>query len=248
MNMSAKVIKSVQPLDVVPFSIPSIGEPASENQSGAFIVPAFDPSAFSAAAAAPAPILAPLADASTPEDIIENARREAARILAEAEEGKDLIEQAAKERALIDAAAEMENEIAARLGEVRSELADTIGNLAGLSAEIITHVESDLVELALQIAKKVVRREVTIDREIALTLVRVSLGKLHQRTAVEVHLNPEDLNFVKNHLDSLDFRGALNLVEDPSITLGGCLIHTDTGDIDGRVESQFDEIAVGLLQ
>ena len=248
MNMSAKVIKNVQPVEVAAFSIPSIGAPSVDQRSGTFNVPAFDPTAFSAAAAAPAPVLSSVPDAATPEDIVEHARREAARIIAEAEESKALVEQAAKESALIDAAAEMENELAARLGEVRSELADTIGKLAGLSAEIITHVESDLVELALQIAKKVVRREVTIDREIALTLVRVSLSKLHQRTAVEVHLNPEDLNFVKNHLDSLDFRGALNLVEDPSITLGGCLIHTDTGDIDGRVESQFDEIAFGLLQ
>jgi len=88
---------------------------------------------------------------------------------------------------------------------------------------------------------------VTIDREIALTLVKVSLGKLHNRSIAEVHLNPEDYAFVQAHLEKLDFRGSLELVEDRSISVGGCLIHTETGEIDARIKSQFDEIAYGLL-
>ena len=126
-------------------------------------------------------------------------------------------------------------------------LANTIAEVGSLGSEMAASVEHELLELAIQIAKKIVAREVTIDREIALTLVKVSLAKLHNRSIAEVHLNPEDYSFVKNHLDKLDFRGKIDLVEDKSISVGGCLIHTETGDIDARIESQFDEISHGLL-
>ena len=99
----------------------------------------------------------------------------------------------------------------------------------------------------LQVADSVGDREVTIDREIAFTLVKVSLGKLHDRAVAEVHLSPEDFTYVQAHREKLDFRGSLDLVEDRSISVGGCLIHTESGDIDARIESQFEEIAHGLM-
>ena len=120
--------------------------------------------------------------------------------------------------------------------------------IVGLQAKSQTAVGNELVELALDIAKKIVGREVTIDREIALTLVKVSLEKLHNRARAQVHLHPEDFAYVESHREKLDFHGSLEIIEDRSISVGGCLIHTETGDIDARIESQFDEIAHGLLE
>jgi flagellar assembly protein FliH len=242
--MSAKVIKCRQPVELAPLPIPEIGDADSTARgSGVFVVPPFDPTI----ALVEHPHKEPLPLAATPEEIVENARQRSARIIAEAEESRSIIEQAAFEKAQLEALSLIEGKVESRVAEVRDETAKTIEKLARLSDDIMSHVESDLVELAIRIAKKIVRREVTIDREIALTLVRVSLSKLNQRTAAEVHLNPEDLSHINSRLDALDFRGALNLVGDPSISLGGCLIHTETGDVDARIESQFDEIAFGLL-
>ena len=103
------------------------------------------------------------------------------------------------------------------------------------------------VELALEIAKKVVGREVSLDREIALTLVKVSLKRLNSRAAAQVHLSPDDFAFVDAHREKLDFHGSLEIIEDRSVSPGGCLVRTDTGDIDARIESQFDEISHGLI-
>lgn len=240
--MSAKVIKCKEPIELERLPIPAIGE-AAHDSSGAFFVPLLDPSTIRIEEPLPEPVVS----AVTPEEVLENARREAARIIAEAEESRAIIEQAAVEKAQIEVMSSMDAEIEGRVAEMRGQLAETLGSLADVSNNIVTQVESDVVELALQIAKKIVRREVTIDREVALTLVRVSLSKLNQRTAAEVHLNPDDLSYINTRLDALDFRGALTLVEDPSISLGGCLVHTETGDVDARIESQFDEIAFGLL-
>lgn len=241
--MSAKVIKCMEPAELARLPIPAIGEHGVPPQhSGAFVVPAYDPTLVQ-----PEQHSEPLPLTASPEEVLENARQEAARMIAEAEEAKLLLEQAAFEKAQIEARASLTEEVEARMAEVRNQLADSLETLSALSTETAGRIESDLVELAIQIAKTVVRREVTIDREVALTLVRVSLAKLNQRTAAEVHLNPEDLAYINTRLDKLDFRGTVTLVEDPSISLGGCLVHTETGEIDARIESQFDEIAFGLL-
>jgi flagellar assembly protein FliH len=182
------------------------------------------------------------------DSIIENARREAARIIADADSSAAEFARAAEERAVGEMQAKIEVEVAEKVAGMRDELAATISQVSALSQIIAARHENDLVELAIAIAKKIVAREVTIDREIAFTLVKVSLAKLHDRAVAEVHLNPEDLAYVESQRERVEFRGALELIADKSVTVGGCLIHTDAGEIDGRIESQFEEIAHGLLQ
>jgi flagellar assembly protein FliH len=226
--MLAKVLKNEEVSNFVPFTIPEITD--GQFNGGAANFPA--PRRISA---------------STPDDILQQARDEAARIIAQAEENSSLIHQVAEDKALHETNLKLEARVAERVSEMRDRLADTIERISSLSGELTTGVETSLVELALQIAKKIVRREVTIDREVALTLVKVSLAKLHDRSIAEIHLNPEDFTYVQAHREKLGFRGALEIIEDPLVSVGGCLIHTETGDIDARIESQFEEIAHGLL-
>ncbi len=183
----------------------------------------------------------------TVDEIIAEARAEAARIVEQAEKDRESIEQAAREKGMQFAQNSIDAEVTAQMNDLRIQLTSTIEQIASLNAEITAGAEMQLVELAIEIAKKIVAREVTIDPEIALTLVKVSLKRLNSRSAAQVHLNPDDYSFVQSHREKLDFHGSLEFVEDRSISVGGCLIRTDTGDIDARIESQFDEVAHGLL-
>ena len=248
--MLAKVLKNNSVNSAMPVSIPEIGGINSESRNiKEFVFPSaadfqiteeFDELNSEPETGA---------DISTnAEEILENARHEAAKIISQAEENAVNIALAAGEKAESEVQSRFAEEVAASAAEIRQQLAETIERISGLSSVITNRLEADLVTLALQIAKKIVAREVTIDREIALTLVKISLGKLHNRSVAEVHLNPEDFSFVQAHREKLDFRGSLELVEDRSIPVGGCLIHTETGDIDARIESQFEEIAHGLLE
>jgi flagellar assembly protein FliH len=244
--MLARVFKNQESTSFPTFFPPEIGgghsEPKKINQ---FIVPDFDE--FETVGEIKEIDVESSFSAPNLEDILQQARDEAARIIRQAEENSEIIRQVAHDKGINEAKENFETEIAERISEIRVKLAATIEQISGLSNEITKNVEPEVVELALHIAKKIVGREVTIDREIALTLVKVSLSKLHNRSIAEVHLNPEDFNFVENNREKLDFRGSLKLVEDISISVGGCLIHTETGDIDARIESQFDEISHGLL-
>lgn len=185
------------------------------------------------------------------EEVLNEARAEADEIVRQAEAYQADVEQAAREKGLQEARRMFETEVAERVAAeiepMRATLAETIARVSALEAEISAKIETELLEFALEIAKKIVGREVTIDREVALTLVKISLAKLHSRTFAKIYLNPQDSAFVEAHRERLNFQGSIELVEDSSISPGGCLVRTETGDIDARIESQFDEIAHGLL-
>ena len=245
MNISAKVIKKDVAVNAfTPFSLPEIGAGKflAEMEAVKFAFPATldsEPLANSL----------PAERISTPtiEDILQTARDEAAQIIAQAEEQKEHIEQAMRDEITHHIRAELRAEMSSEIEGFHQELASTIEQISALHPEITTRAETDLVELALEIAKKIVGREITIDREVALTLAKIALSKLHNRTFARVHLNPDDFAYLQTQRDRFNFHGSLELVEDRSISQGGCLIQTETGEIDARIESQLDEISYGLL-
>lgn len=179
--------------------------------------------------------------------IIENAEAEAAQILQRAEANAAIVQQAAEERGLAEAKIRVEAELDERVNEMRARLAETIETISNLEQNLAKRAENDLVALAFEIARKVVGRVVRDDREIALALARVTLERLHNRAVAQIYLHPDDFAFVSKHREQLNFQGALELVADDSITLGGCLVRTANGDLDARIEQQFDEIERGLI-
>ena len=98
--------------------------------------------------------------------------------------------------------------------------------------------------MALEVAKKIIHREIRADEEIIQTLVKVALSHVAEKCPVTVRLCPSDYDFL------LERRAALSqeegrdivLVADKSIERGGCLIQTACGDIDARIEEEFEEV------
>lgn len=252
MNMLAKVVKKEAAENLItPFSIPEVGNGRKDDEGVApFIfseIMAERPTANVVEGRIPETETEEVVMPNV-EEILQNARDEAAQIIAEAEEQSAIMAEAARDRLTSEIRTQLETEMAEQINRLRDQFAAAIEQISSLSSEIIAQTEKEMVELALEIAKKIVGREVTIDREVALTLVKISLAKLHNRTFAKVLLNPEDYAYLQSHLEKADFHGSIELVEDRSISLGGCLIQTETGEIDARIESQFDEIAYGLLK
>lgn len=246
--MLAKVLKNRGSDNIFPYMIPEIVESEdTPREPGAFVFPETAKVEISEPEP-PDEMFSYEDEAEEAVGLVEKARLEAAEIISKAEQDKEMIEQAAREKGLQFAQNQIDSDVAAQVAEMQNELAETIEKISGLRTQITTGTETEIVELALEIAKKIITREVTIDREIALTLAKVSLSRLNNRAIARVHLHPDDLNFVEIHREKLDFHGSLELVEDRSVSMGGCLIHTETGEIDARIDSQFDEIAHGLLE
>jgi flagellar assembly protein FliH len=173
---------------------------------------------------------------------------EAERIVAEARVRAADIERQAHEDGRAARAAEVAAEVSRVIDPWQEQLTDTLAELAGLRLAISAQAERDLIRLSLEIAKKIVHREVAIDPDVVMALARIGLSRVHNRTAASIHLHPEDLAYVTIHRAKLKGGHELELVEDLSIERGGCLIHTEMGDVDARIEEQFAEIETALLE
>lgn len=138
-------------------------------------------------------------------------------------------------------------EAAAARGEaVLRRLADTVDELRTLRVELLRKAEQQVVQLSLAIARRIVQREITLDRELVAAMGRVALDRLSTASAATIRLHPDDYAaVVRGSASSSD--GATSIVADPMVRRGGCLVQSDLGVIDLGVDAQIQEIARTLL-
>ncbi len=129
---------------------------------------------------------------------------------------------------------------------VIDSLNQTLGQLENIRKEIHQEIEKEVAQLALSIARKIVCHEVKTTQETVTCVAREALSRVDNPSKIKIKLNPDDLQFIKDtqsqfshflhHVDNIRFEAA------ESIQSGGCLIETDRGDIDARIEKQFQAI------
>jgi flagellar assembly protein FliH len=125
-------------------------------------------------------------------------------------------------------------------------LAQTLDQLGDLRRTMIRETEAQMVELALAIAKRIVRREVALDPHLTLSMARLALERLGERTAATVRLHPDDL--AATAAGRSDWSGShVTVVSDASVSRGGCRIESDFGSVDTSIDAQFREVARALL-
>jgi flagellar assembly protein FliH len=133
--------------------------------------------------------------------------------------------------------------------QARVERLDTIiGTLARPLQEMDAVVEDQLVQLALTVAKHLVRRELRVDPSQVIAIVRETVALLPASTRdVRVHLHPEDAAVVREKLAAPTGERVWTIVEDPVLGRGGCRVTTDTAQIDARLETRIGTVVSALL-
>lgn len=115
-------------------------------------------------------------------------------------------------------------------------------------ADLDSQVEEQLVQLAVTIARQLVRRELRTDPAQVIAIVRETVALLPAATRdVRVHLHPDDAAVVRERLATPSADRAWTLVEDPVMTRGGCRVTTDTACIDQRLETRIRNIMAAIL-
>lgn len=104
-----------------------------------------------------------------------------------------------------------------------------------------------MVELALAIARRIVRREVALDSELTVAMARVALERLGDSTSVTIRLNPDDYETTAGRREALLPGSHVTVVPDTAVSRGGCLVQSDFGYVDASIDAQFQELARALL-
>jgi flagellar assembly protein FliH len=133
---------------------------------------------------------------------------------------------------------------------ILGRFAESLKDLTAAREQLLVETQKDLVRLAIEIARRLVYREIGIDQEIVIALVRVALERLSAKAHITVFLNPDDQAFLQRRLkESPDLFGERELVLKPKKDLkrGDCILESPYGNVDSRVCEHFSQIERGLL-
>ncbi len=147
--------------------------------------------------------------------------------------------------------ARAETQIQARMGELNERIASLDSILKQFSHPLRlldAEVEEALLALAIAIGSQLARRELHSDPTQVIAVVREGLQQLPLGARdVRVRLHPQDAAVVRERLALPAGDGAWQLVEDPTLTRGGCLIQTEHSRIDSRLESRIQALVASAM-
>lgn len=122
-------------------------------------------------------------------------------------------------------------------------------SLAAPVAELDEQVEEQLTGMVLALAQQIIRRELTLQPGEIMGLVREAVGLLpFSSRDVKIRLHPDDARFLREAWgEESEEARAYTLVEDPSLSRGGCKVSTPTSQIDATLERRLAVLASELL-
>jgi flagellar biosynthesis/type III secretory pathway protein FliH len=135
-----------------------------------------------------------------------------------------------------------------RLREVRESVSATLADFAGERTLYFQQVEAEVVQLALSIARKILRREAEIDPELLAGMVRVALERVESGTKVTVRVHPQQVSECRTYFaQRMEAHQVPEVVEDPVLSIDHCVLQTVLGTTELGPEVQLKEIEQGLL-
>jgi flagellar assembly protein FliH len=135
-------------------------------------------------------------------------------------------------------------------GEIRGTIAELARNISEVAAErgdILRKAEADTVRLSIEIARRVLHREISVDSSALSALVGAALEKLRNQDIYRVRIHPGMEKLLRFSLEQYGRSESIELIADPALPRGGVSFEISRGSLDASVETQLREIERGLV-
>ena len=134
--------------------------------------------------------------------------------------------------------------------EIISQMEACVKELSEYKEELSKDVDHIITSLALHVAKNLIYKPVRTDPDVIQNVVKEALKLVEERQRISIKVHPDNWEHLKEF--EPEIRKAvhglkeLEIKEDSQIEPGGCVIESDAGILDSRVETQIDELAKTL--
>lgn len=160
------------------------------------------------------------------------------------EEAQNIKEAAAKEgyqEGLMQAKADLQ------------DVKNAIASFAGAKQEVFEYIAPDILEISVEIAQKIIKKELQQDPTIILdNIMEILKGLSKEETKITLRVNPAQVSLLKSEIPSVMSNVGLDakvlIVPDESIMEGGCMVTTTNGVIDATIETQLAVISEALKE
>jgi flagellar assembly protein FliH len=146
----------------------------------------------------------------------------------------------------------MENEFKKKLFSGVKGLFALTENIKKEFYDYKVNLDNYVITIALGIASKVIKHEISINNEIIISQVKEAINKVIGADTLIVHINPKDAEILRAYKD--DIMDKFDSIKDLSIQIndkieeGGCKIESRLGNVDARIETQLAVIEEALKQ
>lgn len=164
--------------------------------------------------------------------LLEEARVQARQAMQQAQAQADEVTQQAREAGRRQAGAEAETLLATAQGVLDEVRAWRAATLAG--------AEADVLGLVTAVARLILGDGVALETSTLQAAFARALAESKPLGNLRVHLHPDDAERLSSHWPRQAPSGqALELIVDPAIRRGGCLVEGEHGTVDARIETQL---------
>jgi flagellar assembly protein FliH len=115
-----------------------------------------------------------------------------------------------------------------------------IAKLAEVQKSLVEAMEEQTVRMALEISRKIIQRELTIDPDLVAALASVALKRVLNHQSITLRVSRQDVDHVRAAVAAVN--GAVTVRDDATLERGDFIIDTAQTHLDGRVASQIETI------
>lgn len=171
------------------------------------------------------------------ESILDQARKKAAQIVQSAEEDVGKLREGAREQGYAEGLAKW-NQILIVAQKARDEF--------------LEKNEPCLVQLAIQVARKIIGEELRSAPDQVVLVAREALRSARRGRNLVLQVHPDDEDAVRRQISilhaSLGGPREIEVVSSAAVARGGCMIESDIGIIDAQLETQLEVMSRTLLR
>lgn len=134
-----------------------------------------------------------------------------------------------------------------QLDTLLAALRQAVSELTTTRDQLCKDLETEAVELAFNVAKKVVQDESLAPKLVLTGIVKSAIEAAREVECLSLHLNPEDVRIAgREEIQALLGPAGCSFVEDESVPRGACVLDTNFGKIEIDLEARWQAIAACL--
>ncbi len=198
-------------------------------------------------------------------DLLDKARQEARNIVADAREEAEVTMAAAQQEAVNiknqsrtegydQGLREAQKDSEADRQAVLEQCKEILEEARRSKIKIMESSTADMARIAMAVAKKIIATELMTNPNIITNVIREAIGFIDQASNIHVYVNPQEIEKVlsdvaDNQLNEIGQRELKNeVVADKRIAVGGCVIESDMGIVDARIETRIEKVEQALQE
>lgn len=155
-------------------------------------------------------------------------------------------------RGMAEGRAAAKKEMDGRIGTIQKQVSTALGEVERRRSEIFHHAEAMILNMINRFVRKVIHVECRSNPSVLEGVAKNALRYVEQSHRITIRVHPEQARKVKDELPLwMPVNQSLKQItveEDNRIQCGGCMIDTDTGQVDARIDTMIGELETLIME